>query len=191
MPSISAKWCLDENVYSAVNEDIFNTYCSLKHQANKGQQEKAIRMLQSRKIVSVKTLQVSFGIYIRGMIEKSYSTTVIPAVTYFTKYLLHNMPGKATCNYPVGLSGVCCHILALLLYLKHYPDTNEKILVVTCRQQPQKWHCRSKKGSIPMVSLNETKPKSSSMRKKDKKIKLVLLTPTAAHSLKEMYQKLF
>ena len=42
-----------------------------------------------------------------------------------------------------------------------------------------------------MVSLNEIKPKSSSMRKKDKILKLVLLTPTAAHSLKEMYQKLF
>ena len=66
---------------------------------------------------------------------------------------------KATCRCPVGLSGVCCHILALLLYLKHYTDTEEKILELTCTQQLQKWHRRSKKGSIPMASLNEIKPK--------------------------------
>ena len=44
--SISAKWCLDEKFYSVVNEDIFNAYCSFKHPGNKGQQEKALHMLQ-------------------------------------------------------------------------------------------------------------------------------------------------
>ena len=57
-------------------EDIFNAYCSFKHNGNKGQQEKALRMLQSRKILSVITLQESSGIYIRGMIKKAYGTTV-------------------------------------------------------------------------------------------------------------------
>ena len=52
------------------NEDIFNAYHSFKHPGNKGQQEKALRMLQSRKIVSVKTLRDNSGIYIRGMIKK-------------------------------------------------------------------------------------------------------------------------
>ena len=79
------------------------------------------------------------------------------------------MPHKATCSRPVGLS-TACHILALLLYLKHYYDTKEKILELTCTQQLRKWHHRSKKGSIPMVSLNEIKPKSASMRKKRKSI---------------------
>ena len=65
----SAKWYLDEKFYPAVNEDIFNAYCSFKHPENKGQQEKALRMLQNRKIVSVKTLRDSSGIYIRGMIK--------------------------------------------------------------------------------------------------------------------------
>ena len=51
MPSISAKWRLDEKFHLAVNEDIFNAYCSPKHPRNKGQQEKALHMLQSRKIV--------------------------------------------------------------------------------------------------------------------------------------------
>ena len=36
VPSISAKWCLDEKFYLEVNEDIFNAYCSFKHPGNKG-----------------------------------------------------------------------------------------------------------------------------------------------------------
>ena len=101
-----------------------------------------------------------YGI-IRGMIKKSYGTTVRPAVIYFQD----NVHCKATCRCPVGLSGVCCHILALLLYLKHYTDI-KKPLELTCTQQLQKSHRRSKKGSIPMVPLDKIKPKSASMRKK-------------------------
>ena len=56
VPSISAKWCLYEKFYPAVNDDVFNAYCSFKHPGNKGQQEKALCMLQNRKLVSVKTL---------------------------------------------------------------------------------------------------------------------------------------
>ena len=164
MPSISGKWCLNEKFYLAVNEDIFNAYCSFKRPGNNGEQEKALRMLQSRKIVSVKTLRDNSGTYTRGMIKKSYGTTVRSAAIYFQD----NVPCKATCRSPVRLSGVCCHILTLLLYLKHYTDTKEKILELTCTQQLQKWHHRSKRGSIRMMSLNEIKPKSASMRKKKK-----------------------
>ena len=149
MPSISAKWCLDKKFYTAVNEDIFNAYCSFKHPGNKGQQEKALRMLQSRKNASVKTLRDNSGIYILGMIKKSYGTTVRLVVKNFQG----NLPCKAMSRYPVGLSGVCCHILALLLYLKHYTDTKQKILKLTCTERLQKWHRRQKKGSIPMVLL--------------------------------------
>ena len=137
-------------------------------------------MLQSRKIVSVKTLRDNSGIYIRGMIKKSYGTTVRPAVIYFQG----NVPCKGTCRCPVGLSGVCCHILALLLFLKHYTDTKEKILELTCTQQFRKWHCRSKKGSMPMVSLNEIKLKSASMRKKEKKIKISPADPNSCSFFK-------
>ena len=73
---------LDERHHPAVNEDVFNACCSFKHQGNKGQQEKALRMLQGRKIVSVITLQESSGIYVPGMIKKAYSTTVRPAACY-------------------------------------------------------------------------------------------------------------
>ena len=40
VPSILAKWCVDEKFYRGVNEDIFNSYCSFKHQGNQGQLEK-------------------------------------------------------------------------------------------------------------------------------------------------------
>ena len=75
MLSISAKWCLNEKFYPAVNEDIFNVYCSFKHPGNKRQQEKALRILQSRQIVSVKTLWDNSEIHTRGMIKKSYGTS--------------------------------------------------------------------------------------------------------------------
>ena len=88
------------------------------------------------KNASVKTLRDNSGIYICGMITKSYSTTVRLAVIYCQG----NVPCKATCRCRIGLSGMCCHILALLLYLKHYTGTKEKILELTCTQQLQKWH---------------------------------------------------
>ena len=48
--------------------------------------------------------------------------------------LQNSLPRKATCSYLVGLSGLYCHILALLLFLKHYTDTNEKTLELTCTE---------------------------------------------------------
>ena len=72
-------------------------------------------MLQSRKIVTVKTIHEQSGIFERAMIKKSYGTTVRPSVVLFQ----NSLPQKATCSCPVGLSGLYCHILALLLFLKH------------------------------------------------------------------------
>ena len=107
------------------------------------------------------------------MIKKSYGTQIRPAVVLFHD----SIPQTAHCSCPVGLSGLCCHILAVLLYLKHYSDTKEKLLELTCTQQLQKWHCRSKKGSIPMVPLNEIKPKSASLKMKDSKFSISSADP--------------
>ena len=98
-------------------------------------------MLQSRKIVTVKTIHEQSGIFGRAMIKKSYGTTVWPSVVLFQ----NSLPQKGTSSCPVGLSGLYCHILALLLFLKHYTDANEKMLGLTCTEQLQKWHRRSKK----------------------------------------------
>ena len=130
-------------------------------------------MLQSRKIVTVKTIHEQSGIFVRAMIKKSYGTTIRPAVVLFQ----NSLPQKATCSCPVGLSGLCCHILALLLFLKHYTDTNEKILELTCTEQLQKWHRRSKKGSIPMVPLKQLKPKSAGMEIIQNKVDICAADP--------------
>ena len=106
-------------------------------------------MLQSRKIVTVKSIHGKSGVFLRAMIKKSYGTTIWPAAVLFQ----NSFPRKATCSCPVGLSGLRCHIFALLSFLKHYTDTNKKLLELTCTEQLQKWYQRSKKGSIPMVSL--------------------------------------
>ena len=74
-------------------------------------------MLQSRKIVSVETVLDNEGVvYVQAMIKKSYGTKVRPAVLLFNGV----NPEKGHCSFPVGSSGLCCHILALLLFLKHY-----------------------------------------------------------------------
>ena len=120
---IKVKQSSDEKFYPFVDNSTFNKYCSFKHQGNKEQQEKAIRMLQNRKIVTAKTIHQQSGIFVRTMIKKPYGTTIRPAVVLFQ----NSLPQKATCSCPVGLSGLCCHILALLLFLKHDTDINEKI----------------------------------------------------------------
>jgi len=73
----------------------------------------------------------------------------------------NGIPTKAYCSYPVGLRGICCHVLALLLFLKHYHETGEKIQALTCPEQLQKWHSSSHKSAIPMVPPREVKVKSA------------------------------
>ena len=135
-------------------------------------------MLQSRQIVSVKSLQEHQFIYVKAMVKKSYGTEVRPVVILFEE----SLPLKAHCRCPVGLSRLCCHVLALLLFLKHFHDTAEKLLELPCTQQLQRWYRRSKKGSISMVPLKEIKPKSATMKTKSNKFKVQL----EIHILNEM-----
>jgi hypothetical protein len=175
IPQVTSKWSSDETLYPLVNEETFLNYCSYKKQGNIGQQEKAVRMLQSRKIVSVKSLQDNNVIYVQGMIKKLYGTDIRPAVVLFENIT----PKRAYCSCPIGSSGLCCHVLALLLYLKHYFETNEKILELSCTQQLQKWHKRSTKGSIPMVPLKNIKPKSAKLKKKYGKLRISPADPNS------------
>ena len=123
-------------------------------------------MLQSRKIVTAKSIHEQSGIFVRTIIKKSDGTTIRVAVVLFQ----NSLPRKATLSCSVRLSGLCCHILALLLFLNHYTDTNEKILELTCTEQLQKWRRRSEKGYIPMVPLKQLKPKSAGMKIKQNKV---------------------
>ena len=112
-------------------DKIFHKCCSFKHQGNEEQQEKGIRMLQSRKIVTAETIHEQSGIYDRAMIKKSYGTTIRSAVVLFQ----NSLPQKATYSCPVGLSGLYCHILALLLFLKNsYRNDTEDL-----KKDPSQW----------------------------------------------------
>ena len=127
----------------------------------------------SRKIVTVQTIHGQSGIFLTATIKKPYGTTIRPAVVLFQ----NSLPRKATCSGPVGLSGLCCHIRALLLFLKHYTDSNETFLELICTEQLQKRHRRSKKGSIPMLPLKQLTPKSSGMKIKQKKVDISQADP--------------
>ena len=82
------------------------------------------------------------------MIKKSYGNQSRPAVIKFEQ----SIPRKDHCNCPVGATGLCCLVLALLLFAKHH-ETGEKTLELTFTEKLQKWYKRSNKGYIPMVPL--------------------------------------
>ena len=161
IPPNLAPWRSDDELYPKMSQAMFEAYITHKKEGSQGQQQKAYRMLQSRKIVSVKIFVDSTQIYVKAMIKKSYGIESRPTVILFSGIT----PKKAHCNCPVGTSGLCCHVLALLLFLKHFNETGEKILELTCTEQLQKWHRRTKKGSIPMVPLTNLRVKSAKMKK--------------------------
>ena len=78
-------------------------------------------------------------LFVRGLLKKTYGEQIPPAVILFK----NNFPQKAYCECSVGVI-LCCHVLALLLFLKHFYETKLKILSLTCTEQLQKWQCRSK-----------------------------------------------
>ena len=160
IPPLTAPWKADD-MLPIVTTETFQNYASQKTEGSLGQQEKAVRMLQSRKIITVKTLVDGVNIYVRAMIKNSFGCEPRPAVILFC----NNLPQRAYCRCTVGLSGICCNVLALLLYLQHFAESGEKLLELTCTQQLQKWHKRSRKGSIPMVPLSQIKVKSAKKRK--------------------------
>ena len=92
-------------------------------------------MLTSEKIVSVKTHKSSESIVcIRALIKKSYGEQIRLALLLLESLV----PSKGYCECPVGVSGICCHVLAILLFLKHFIETKETILALTCTEQRQK-----------------------------------------------------
>ena len=161
IPPLSAAWVADHSSWPNVSEATFLRYCAQKREGNIGQQAKAVRMLESRKIVSVKTLEVGTDLFVRALINPSFGSNSRPAVLLFR----NSMPVQGYCECPVGPSGICCHILALMLFLKHYWETGVELLELTCTQQLQKWHRRCRKGSVPMLPLAQLKVKAAKIRK--------------------------
>ena len=131
-----------------------------------GSRRRQFGCLKARKIESVKSIEDESGpVFVRGMIKKAYGHMTRPTTIKFNG----SVPLCAHCPCPVGLSGLCCHVIALLLFLKHYGQTGEKVLALTCTEQLQKWHKKSSKGSIPVVRLSPIKVVSA--RRLKRKVK--------------------
>ena len=164
IPPITTGWSSNYDFLPRINATVFKEYASKKREGAMGQQQKAYSMLTSRKIVSVKSFTTGDGDkkFVKGQIKKSYGEHIRPATIFFQ----NSIPLKAYCECPVGVSGLCCHALALLLFIKHYTETQEKLLALSCTEQLQKWHKRTRKGSMPMVPLRQLKLKSARSRQK-------------------------
>ena len=134
LPPATAKWRASNDYLPKINNKMFIQYVSMKREGSAGQQKKASQMFTSRKIANVKTLVNEEVVYVKAMIKKSYGSMQRPTVIMFE----NGIPAKAHCGCPVGLSGICCHVLALLVLLKHYHETGEKIQALACAEQLQK-----------------------------------------------------
>ena len=60
---------------------------------------------------------------------------------------------------PFGLSGLCCHISVLIIFLKHFTETKEKIMKLTCTEQLTEMASK-----VPLKQINSqgTKRKKNS-----------------------------
>ena len=122
-----------------------------------GQQQKAYSMLTSRKIVSVKSFSQSGEIsFVKAQIKKPFGDQICPATILFQD----SIPFKAYCEFPVGVTGLYCHTLALLLFLNKYYAEAKKKLALSCTEHLQKWHRRSKKGYLSMMLYCEIRVNS-------------------------------
>lgn len=120
-----------------VTENTIKEYQKAKYAGGKGQYRKANRLFSSRRITSVKAClsnEYSSVIYVRANILKSYTGSVSrPATILFCK----NTPLQAYCGCAVGKSGLCCHMIALLIQLNYYNDHKKLYLHMSCTEKLQ------------------------------------------------------
>ena len=148
IPPPSANWkVIGKNKDVAVpivTESTIKDYEKAKYAGGKGQYRKAYRLFSARRIMSVKATESSAhsgALYVKGNILKSYTGSVSrPATILF----VNNIPVKAYCGCAVGKSGVCCHVIALLIELNYYHENKKLYLHMSCTEKLQKWQ---KKGN--------------------------------------------
>lgn len=113
----SSAWNADPSLYPKVDSKTIFAYTSFKKQGSKRQSRKARQMLFSRKIKTVKSMRTNGKVFVKAMIIKSYGQEITrPAVIMFVK----DTPVKGHCTCPIGKCGICCHIIALLMFLEQY-----------------------------------------------------------------------
>ena len=139
-PPHSGEWTADSSFYPKVTAETISHYVSFKRQGRK-----AKRMLFSRKIKTVKVIKVednSTSVFVKALVVKSFRQEVTrPATILFE----NNVPIKGYCTCAIGKCGICCHIIALLMYLNHLDEHKVKLLTLTGPQKMQTWH---KKGNL-------------------------------------------
>lgn len=146
IPPLSSAWSADRSLYPKVDSNMVSTYTGYKKQGSKGQFRKARRVFLSRKIKTVKSVKVGDKTFVKAMIMKSFGQEITrPAVVMFQK----NLPVKGHCTCPIGKCGICCHVIALLMFLEYYFKHNACLLSLTVTQKMQTWHRKGKKSGVP------------------------------------------
>ena len=144
IPPSTSLWI--QGNYSRINKSVFETYSKHKRQGLAGQQEKTRRLFLSKKVLNVyKVLKQGTVTFVKGMVKKSFGQILSPAILK----VVNGTPSKGHCTCPVGLSGVCCHILCVLHFLIHLTETGEEVIALTATQQLQRWHKRGSKAKDP------------------------------------------
>lgn len=130
-----------------VTKKMIDQFQKFKREESKGQYRKALRMLNSRRIKTVKAFEVQENRYVKANIYKSFTSATNSGVTRPVVVLFKNgKPVKGHCDCAIGLSGICCHVICLLLYLEHYTKYRQ-FKALKCTQKIQRWH---KKGKTPI-----------------------------------------
>ena len=148
IPPPSARWeVIGKNTDVAapiVTESTIKEYQKAKYAGGKRQYRKVYRLFSSRRIMSEKATKASehSGVmYVKASFLKSYTGSVFrPATILFA----NNTPVKTYCGCAVEKSGLCCHVIALLIELNYYRDNKKLCLNRSCTEKLQKWH---KKGT--------------------------------------------
>ena len=111
IPELTANRKVSDELLPVVTEQICFNYASLQKERNDGQQQKAFKMFQSRKIVSVTVLTQGSTLFVKAIIKGSYGQQAREAIIYFEG----SKPQRAHYYCPIGASGLRCHTLAVLM----------------------------------------------------------------------------
>ena len=145
VPPLSSAWSVDRSLYPKVDSSTVATYTGYKKQGSKRQFRKARRVFLSRKIKTVKSVKVGDKTIVKAVIIKSFGLEITrPAVVMFQK----NLPVKGHCTCPIGKCGICCHVIAVLMYLEYYFKHNACLLSLAVTQKMQTWHRKGKMSGI-------------------------------------------
>ena len=130
---------------SQVSEGDIKCYQKLKRQGSEGQYRKGLRMFNCRTVKTVKVPKDGSKLFVKANVYKSFSNGITrPAVILFR----NDKPSQGHCECAVGISGICCHVICVLLYLEHFSKTGIKFLSLTCTKKLQRWHRKGRSSSI-------------------------------------------